>query len=87
MEQRQEQVPHAVHRVVDITPGVTAEHPSPVQVCHGTPGIDLDYFAVRDARTLAVPEPAAREVVLLVAARLGSVHLIDNVRARLIARP
>jgi pantoate--beta-alanine ligase len=49
-------------------------------------GIDLDYLAVRDPRTLAVPGPRAREFVVLVAARIGSVHLIDNVRARLIGR-
>ena len=43
-------------------------------------GFRPDYFAVRRATDLAAPAPAARELVVLVAARLGRARLIDNVQ-------
>ncbi|HET9329286.1 MAG TPA: pantoate--beta-alanine ligase, partial [Steroidobacteraceae bacterium] len=43
-------------------------------------GFRPDYFAVRQATDLAVPAAAARELVVLVAARLGRARLIDNVQ-------
>jgi pantoate--beta-alanine ligase len=39
-----------------------------------------DYFEVRDAQTLLAPGPDSRELVILVAARLGRARLIDNLR-------
>jgi pantoate--beta-alanine ligase len=39
-----------------------------------------DYFEVRDSRTLLAPSPDSRELVILVAARLGRARLIDNLR-------
>jgi pantoate--beta-alanine ligase len=45
-----------------------------------TRGFRPDYFTVRDAKTLAPPGPAARHLVLLVAARLGKARLIDNLQ-------
>jgi pantoate--beta-alanine ligase len=43
-------------------------------------GFRPDYFAVRDARDLQPATPACRELVVLVAARLGKARLIDNLR-------
>jgi pantoate--beta-alanine ligase len=43
-------------------------------------GFRPDYFAVRDARDLQPALPTARELVVLVAARLGKARLIDNLR-------
>jgi pantoate--beta-alanine ligase len=41
-----------------------------------------DYFAVRDAASLAPPGPGSRDLVVLAAARVGRARLIDNLRAR-----
>ncbi len=46
-------------------------------------GFRPDYFAVRDAETLAVPMPDSKNLVVLTAARIGRARLIDNVRATL----
>lgn len=43
-------------------------------------GFRPDYFAVRDARDLQPATVACRELVVLVAARLGKARLIDNLR-------
>lgn len=47
------------------------------------PGLRLEYFEVRQARSLARPGPGDRDLVLLAAAWLGRTRLIDNVRVRL----
>ena len=44
-------------------------------------GFRPDYFAIRDAETLGVPAPGAKDLVILTAARIGRARLIDNVRA------
>jgi pantoate--beta-alanine ligase len=44
-------------------------------------GFKVDYFAIRDAGTLLVPDAASRDLVVLTAARVGRARLIDNVRA------
>ncbi len=49
-------------------------------------GFRPDYYAIRDAATLAAPSPKSSEVVILVAARIGRARLIDNVRARIAAK-
>src|SRR6266478_6169308 len=41
-------------------------------------GFRLDYFCVRQAADLGAPAPAARELVVLTAVRLGRARLIDN---------
>jgi pantoate--beta-alanine ligase len=46
-------------------------------------GMQPDYFEVRDAATLLAPGADCREVVMLVAARLGRARLIDNLRVAL----
>jgi pantoate--beta-alanine ligase len=46
-------------------------------------GMQPDYFELRDAGTLLEPTPATRELVILVAARLGRARLIDNLRVPL----
>jgi pantoate--beta-alanine ligase len=46
-------------------------------------GFRPDYFALRRAADLAVPDPAETELVVLGAARLGRTRLIDNVRISL----
>jgi pantoate--beta-alanine ligase len=43
-------------------------------------GFKLDYFAVRDAKTLMTPSDATRHFVVLTAARVGKARLIDNVQ-------
>jgi pantoate--beta-alanine ligase len=43
-------------------------------------GFKLDYFAVRDAKTLMTPNEATRHFVVLTAARIGKARLIDNVQ-------
>jgi pantoate--beta-alanine ligase len=44
------------------------------------PGLDLDYLQLVDPDTLAPASPDARgELVLLVAGRVGTTHLVDNV--------
>jgi pantoate--beta-alanine ligase len=45
-------------------------------------GFELEYFAVRDARTLGAPREDSPELVALAAARLGKARLIDNLRVR-----
>jgi pantoate--beta-alanine ligase len=46
-------------------------------------GFEPDYFAIRDARTLAEVTEETEEVAILAAARLGEPRLIDNVRLNL----
>ena len=43
-------------------------------------GFRPDYFSVRQAADLSPAVPAARELVVLAAARLGKARLIDNVQ-------
>jgi pantoate--beta-alanine ligase len=43
-------------------------------------GLRPDYFSVRQAADLSSPAPAARDLVVLTAARLGRARLIDNVQ-------
>lgn len=43
-------------------------------------GLEPDYFAIRDARTLRTVTQCTEEIVILAAARLGLTRLIDNVR-------
>ncbi len=43
-------------------------------------GFRPDYFTVRDAKTLTRPGPHVRQLVVLVAARLGKARLIDNLQ-------
>jgi pantoate--beta-alanine ligase len=43
-------------------------------------GYQPDYFTVRDAKTLQPPTGSSRDLVILVAARLGRARLIDNLR-------
>jgi pantoate--beta-alanine ligase len=45
-------------------------------------GFRTDYFAIRDANTLAAPTEQGKDLVVLTAARIGRARLIDNVRAR-----
>jgi pantoate--beta-alanine ligase len=45
-------------------------------------GFRPDYFAIRDANTLQMPNGEADELVILTAARIGRARLIDNVRAQ-----
>ena len=47
-------------------------------VVDATPGAEVAYVEVRDARTLAKIERVEREARLLVAVKLGGVRLIDN---------
>jgi pantoate--beta-alanine ligase len=42
-------------------------------------GFDVDYFAIRRAENLAVPDRDCDELVVLAAATLGKARLIDNV--------
>ncbi|OOZ18215.1 pantoate--beta-alanine ligase [Solemya velum gill symbiont] len=46
----------------------------------GEAGFSPDYFEIRDADTLLEPVESSDALVLLVAARLGSTRLIDNLR-------
>ena len=43
-------------------------------------GFRPDYFAVRDAAELQIPDATTRELVVLTAVRLGTARLIDNLR-------
>lgn len=43
-------------------------------------GFDVDYFEIRRAEDLGVPDANHRHLVVLTAARLGQVRLIDNLR-------
>jgi len=43
-------------------------------------GFRPDYFSIRQAADLTLPAPEARDLVVLVAARLGRARLIDNVQ-------
>lgn len=49
-------------------------------------GFKPDYFSIRDASNLAAPSPQSAEVVVLTAARIGRARLIDNLRARIVAK-
>lgn len=52
-------------------------------IVEAEPLVELDYAEVVDAATLAVPEKLDGELRLLVAARVGTTRLIDNVGVRL----
>ncbi len=52
-------------------------------IVEAEPLVELDYAEVVDAATLAVPEKLDGELRLLVAARVGSTRLIDNLGVRL----
>jgi pantoate--beta-alanine ligase len=45
-------------------------------------GFRPDYFAIRDANTLQMPNGESDDLVVLTAARIGRARLIDNVRAK-----
>ena len=45
----------------------------------GDAGFDVDYFSIRRAQNLEIPDRDCDELVVLAAARLGSARLIDNV--------
>ena len=49
--------------------------------------LDIDYAAIRDAETLTPPTKSGRPLRALVAARLGSVRLIDNCEIQLAQSP
>ena len=42
-------------------------------------GFDVDYFAIRRAQNLEIPDRDCDELVLLAAAQLGAARLIDNI--------
>ncbi|MEM8563545.1 MAG: pantoate--beta-alanine ligase [Pseudomonadota bacterium] len=46
-------------------------------------GLEPDYFAIRDAKTLKTVTENTEEVAILAAAKLGTTRLIDNVRLTL----
>lgn len=48
-------------------------------------GFMVDYIVVRRQQDLAVPEPGDKSLIILAAARLGSVRLIDNIPFNLLA--
>lgn len=50
-----------------------------VQVLSSVSGLKLDYAVIRDAETLGSPTNASHQLVGLVAARVGTTRLIDNV--------
>lgn len=43
-------------------------------------GFQVDYFSIRRADDLGLPENGTRQLIVLVAARLGKTRLIDNLR-------
>ena len=45
----------------------------------GAGGFDVDYFAIRRAQNLEIPDRDCDELVVLAAARLGGARLIDNI--------
>jgi pantoate--beta-alanine ligase len=45
-------------------------------------GMQSEYFAIRAARSLGLPQEPAEELVVLAAARLGKARLIDNLKVR-----
>jgi pantoate--beta-alanine ligase len=45
-------------------------------------GFEPEYFAIRTARDLGVPQPGSGQLVVLAAARLGKARLIDNLQVR-----
>ena len=42
-------------------------------------GFDVDYFSIRRAQNLEIPDRDCDELVILAAARLGRTRLIDNI--------
>lgn len=57
------------------------------EVLVAEPLVEVDYAVARDPITLGEPAPDANELRLLVAVRLGSVRLIDNLGVVAQARP
>ena len=75
-----------LHRALLAGAGVSARGPEAVLATaraelDAEPALDVDYLALRGAGLTAVPDAGAAR--LLVAARLGTTHLIDNVAVRL----
>ena len=75
----------ALHRcmkhVIEVI--VAGENPT-YEVCHAYQELDekgflVDYIVVRRQQDLAVPEQGDKSLIVLAAARLGSVRLIDNI--------
>jgi len=44
----------------------------------GDAGFDVDYFSIRRAQNLEIPDRDCDELVILAAAQLGNARLIDN---------
>lgn len=75
----------AIHRCLEhvVRAIVDGENPT-YEVGHASQDLDeqgflVDYIVVRRQHDLAVPEQGDRSLIVLVAARLGSVRLIDNI--------
>lgn len=49
------------------------------QLISAEPDVELDYFEIADGDTLQPAQPSSQKVVALVAAKVGSIRLIDNV--------
>lgn len=81
------QVAPAIHHAVDTAAdGFEAGLTDPVELeaaarsmLEGTPGLTIEYVSVVDETTLRRPQRAVPGSVLLVAVKLGSTRLIDNV--------
>jgi len=75
----------AIHRCLkQVVEDIMAGENSTYEVGHAykelvEQGFVMDYIVVRRQRDLAVPEPGDKSLIVLVAASLGSVRLIDNI--------
>lgn len=75
----------AIHRCLDkLVEAMLAGKNPTFEVGHASHELDeqgflVDYVVVRRQHDLAVPEPGDKALIVLAAARLGSVRLIDNI--------
>jgi pantoate--beta-alanine ligase len=54
------------------------------EIMDGTPGVTVEYVTMADQNDVSLPAELARPAFLAVAARVGSVRLIDNVHLDLV---
>lgn len=65
-----------------VSDNITGLKETAEQIIEAEPDVELSYFEIADAETLLPAAPETRHVIALVAAKVGSTRLIDNIIIR-----